>query len=201
MPKSTVAEALSGDEGLEIVSGAMTTFSVANDFNKDLNGLNQTEEELGTVVMTNGTGEHEGEVRYPRPSMDPNDPLNWSRRAKMASYLPLAVFAFLANLNSVCFQPALAAIALEFQVSTTQASFIISLGVLMLGIGNLFWVPFMRKFGKRPMFLTACSIVVITNICTPFAKSYGGLLAARIISNFCAGSVLELYLFNYFPSN
>ena len=30
--------------------------------------------------------------------------------------------------------------------------------------------------------------MVIINICSPFAKSYGGLLAARMVSNFCAGS-------------
>ena len=68
--------------------------------------------------------------------------------------ITLSVYACLSNINSVCFTPAFTQIAAEFNVTTQEASFIVSFGVLMLGVGNLLWVPFMRKFGKRPMFIT-----------------------------------------------
>ena len=92
---------------------------------------------------------------------------NWSRKAKIASLLSVSVFAFLANVNSNCLLPALRPIAQEFHVSPQMTSFLIPLNVLMLGVGNLFWVPFMRKFGKRAMFLTVNHIIPTFQSITP----------------------------------
>ena len=38
------------------------------------------------------------------------------------------------------------------------------------------------------MSVQAASVLLLVNIASPFAKSFGGLLAARLVANFCAGS-------------
>ena len=153
---------------------------VQRSFNGDIDSAQDTTSEdadlFGTVQISEAAADAEvhgnHKVLVPTPSDDPDDPLvckpalganvnsitnlcfqNWSRRAKMTSLLCISTFAFLANVNSICFQPALTIIHEEFHVSMTESSFLLSLNVLMLGVGNLFWVPFMRKYGKRPMYI------------------------------------------------
>jgi MFS family permease len=58
----------------------------------------------------------------------------------------------------------------------------------MLGLGNIFWVPLMRVIGKRPVYLMALLILMVCNVWSYEAKSYGSLLGARIISGFAASA-------------
>ena len=58
----------------------------------------------------------------------------------------------------------------------------------MLGVGNLFWVPLMRKIGKRLAYLVAIFLLMIFNIWSYEAKSFSSLLAARILSGFAAAA-------------
>ena len=58
----------------------------------------------------------------------------------------------------------------------------------MLGAGNLFWVPLIRKIGRRPVYLVAIFLLMIFNIWSHEAKSFSSLLAARILSGFAAAA-------------
>ena len=76
---------------------------------------------------------------------------------KVSALLSVSIFAFLANVNANCLVPALPGLIKDFHVSPQDASLVVSLSILMLGVGNLFWIPFMRKFGGRTMFLLVCT--------------------------------------------
>jgi MFS family permease len=45
-------------------------------------------------------------------------------------------------------------------------------------------MPMARKIGKRPVYLISILFLCITNIWSYFAKSYGNLLAARVVGGF-----------------
>lgn len=60
--------------------------------------------------------------------------------------------------------------------------------VLLLGVGNAFWIPLMRVLGKRPVYLLALLIYVGTNVWSFEASSFGSLLAARIVSGFASSA-------------
>lgn len=71
---------------------------------------------------------------------------------------------------------------------TTSTGYLVCFNVLMLGVGNLFWVPLMRVVGKRPVYLLALLMFIATNAWSAEAKSFNSLLAARILSGFAAAA-------------
>ncbi len=60
--------------------------------------------------------------------------------------------------------------------------------LLMLAIGNLFWVPFSVKFGKRPVLLTAMLLLMCSQIWAAKAISFNSLLGARFLNGFAASA-------------
>lgn len=56
-----------------------------------------------------------------------------------------------------------------------------SLQVLGMGFGALFLMPLTRLIGKRPVYLGSILFLCVTNIWSYFSKSYGSLLASRIV--------------------
>jgi MFS family permease len=97
-------------------------------------------------------------------------------------------FTFLATVNASNFTVATIPLAKEFHESPTRTGYLVCFNVLWLGVGNLFWIPLMRVIGKRPVYLLALPIFIAVNIWSYFARSYGSLLAARILSGFAASA-------------
>ncbi|KAJ5717103.1 hypothetical protein N7488_002749 [Penicillium malachiteum] len=107
-----------------------------------------------------------GIILRPQPTNDPNESLNWPQREKYATYLVLCWFTFLSFTNSSAFTVAVKSIVAEFDKTTTEASYLT------------------RKFGKRPVYLVSILFLCVTNIWSHFAKSYGNLLASRVVGGF-----------------
>jgi MFS family permease len=72
---------------------------------------------------------------------------------KLRALLSISFFTFIAAMNPSCIAPALFGLVKEFHVTPQKVSLVVSLNVLMSGLGSLFWVPFTRKFGKLTIFL------------------------------------------------
>lgn len=104
------------------------------------------------------------------------------------TYLTICFFSFLGTVNTSKFSVAVVVLGKEFHTSSTKTGFLLSFGVLMLGLGNLFWVVMLRIVGRRPVFLLAIPLIFITNIWAYFAKSFGSLLASSIIGGFGAAA-------------
>ncbi|KAL5336829.1 major facilitator superfamily domain-containing protein [Aspergillus crustosus] len=119
---------------------------------------------------------------------DPNDPQNWPLSAKLATYLTICFYTFLANVNSSNFTVATKAVIEEFAVSQTQAGELVCFNVFLFGLGNIFWVPLMRVIGKRPVYLVSMLALCMMNVWSSYASSYGELLASRILSGFVAAA-------------
>ncbi|KAK4616582.1 MFS transporter fsa7 [Fulvia fulva] len=121
-------------------------------------------------------------------SNDPNDPHNWSEFQKKLTYLTICLFCFLANVNASAFTVATVALIRTFRISPTQATALTALNVLTFGLGNLIWVPVMRILGKKPVYLMAIVVLIVTNVWSCVAGSYGSLLAARMCSGLGAAA-------------
>ena len=78
--------------------------------------------------------------------------------------------------------------AIDLDVSVTKSSWLVTFNVLLLGIGNLFWIPLSRKIGKRPVILLCTAIFFASSLWAALAKSYGSLFGARLIQGFGASS-------------
>jgi MFS family permease len=59
---------------------------------------------------------------------------------------------------------------------------------LLQGMGNLFWMPFIVKFGRRPAYVLSFCLYTATAGWAGAATSYGSELAARILMGFASGA-------------
>ncbi|KAK5719971.1 hypothetical protein LTR15_007244 [Elasticomyces elasticus] len=139
------------------------------------------DEELKAVVDTKS-------ARYPIPSNDPNDPLNWSTTAKITTYATICLFSFIANVNGSNFTVAIQALTRQFHIDANRATWLTGFNVLMFGLGNVIWVPLMRVAGKRPVYLLALVVFVAANAWSTRATSFGSLLGGRMVAGFGASA-------------
>ncbi|KAK5699467.1 hypothetical protein LTR97_005595 [Elasticomyces elasticus] len=93
---------------------------------------------------------------------------------------------FLSNYITVSISPILGLVAAKFQASITEAGWLITVNLLFLGLGNLFWIPLSEKIGKRPVLVITSGLFFVSTVWAALAKSYGSLLGARIVQGFAA---------------
>ncbi|KAH8702210.1 major facilitator superfamily domain-containing protein [Talaromyces proteolyticus] len=129
-------------------------------------------------------------VLVPQPSKHPNDPLNWAQWKKQVIFINVCSFAFFTNFSIGGITPAFYVMSLEFEQSINSISHLLNYPILLLGIGNFFWVPMAIYFGKRPVFVVSSLLLCITNIWGATSTSYHSLLNSRFIAGF-AGSSTE----------
>ncbi|KAL3478706.1 MFS general substrate transporter [Aspergillus californicus] len=130
----------------------------------------------------------EEEAVRPMPVLDPNDPLNWTKFEKYLTSLTVCFFTFLSTFNSSNLTVAVVQISNEFRQTPTRAGYVVCFNLLLMGVGNLFWVPLSRVLGKRPVYLSGLLLLTGCNIWTFKAVTYGSLLASRIVSGFAAAA-------------
>lgn len=124
----------------------------------------------------------------PIPSNDPNDPLNWPTYWKITTYATICLFSFIANVNGSNFTVAILPLSKQFHTDATHATWLVGFNVLMFGLGNVLWVPLMRVFGKRPVYLAALAVFVAANAWSTRATSWGSLLGGRMVSGIGAAA-------------
>ena len=59
---------------------------------------------------------------------------------------------------------------------------------LFQGLGNLVWMPLINKYGRRPVYVTAFTMYLITAVWCSVAKQYANFLVARIVMGIAAGA-------------
>ena len=69
----------------------------------------------------------------------------------------------------------------------SKAAYFITAATLMQGISNMFWMPLILKYGRRPVYLCSFTLYTITAVWASVATSYGNELAARIVMGLVSG--------------
>ncbi|KIW93399.1 uncharacterized protein Z519_06004 [Cladophialophora bantiana CBS 173.52] len=95
-------------------------------------------------------------------------------------------FVFMSNYITASISPILVPIIVEFDISVTKATYLITCNILTLGLGNLFWVPLAQKIGKRPVLVICAAVFFEPAIWSAKASSWGSLLGARIVQGWGA---------------
>jgi MFS family permease len=104
------------------------------------------------------------------------------------TYGTICFYTFLATVNASNLSVAIVPLTQYFHTTATRASYLVCFNTLMLGVGNIFWVPLMRVVGRRPTYLFAMMLLMACNVWSYESKTYDSLLAARIISGFAAAA-------------
>ncbi|KIW23939.1 uncharacterized protein PV07_09686 [Cladophialophora immunda] len=136
-------------------------------------------------------------VLIPAPSDDPRDPLHWPQWFK--AYIAILVCFAQFFGNFVLGGPSIAIVLQAEQFGDHipkhlahwigQASYFITVSSLLAGLANIFWVPIMTKYGRRPVYVFSLVLVCASSVWCGCAKAYGVELAGRAILGFALGAV------------
>lgn len=89
--------------------------------------------------------------------------------------------------------PAFVELSSEFGVPLSQFIQGVQGGVIVaIAAGSLIWNALAVKYGKRPVYLITTLGLVATCFWCAAAKSFGSLVAARVIQGFCMGPLEAL---------
>ncbi|PYI03949.1 putative MFS transporter [Aspergillus sclerotiicarbonarius CBS 121057] len=76
----------------------------------------------------------------------------------------------------------------DFSSHIARISYFYSTTSLCQGIGMLFWMPLIVKYGRRPIYVISFIVYVGTGLWCGFARTYSVEFAGRIIMGFAAGA-------------
>lgn len=142
----------------------------------------------GDEVAIATSDKHHGIAFWPAPSNDPRDPLRWRRRVKVLALFSVALTNFVANVAGAGFSVATPVLEAQFQKTEVEVNALLTWNFLLLGLGNLIWVPLALKFGKRFILLFSMALTFFALLWTAKATSFNSLLAARCLTGFTSAA-------------
>jgi len=154
----------------------------------------------GTVHLVDVSGEghnakHAGDrkdiVLVPRPSADPEDPLNWSRKRKLTAFTMVCLYTGVGiGIPTTLQYSVLANITADTGISTAELVQGTGLMFLFLGWSCLLWQPIALTYGRRGVYVLSCLFTVPLMVWTAYSTSAGEWYAHRIILG-CIASPVE----------
>ena len=123
-------------------------------------------------------------ILVPQPSDDPHDPLNWSNWKKYMILITIALGGFNVDFASGVGIPAIPLQAEEWSVSPTTVIGTQNLNVLMLGVGNVFWIPFIHFWGRAPVFFWSSIIGTLFSLGCALSGSLPAFYGLRALQGF-----------------
>ncbi|KAK7600660.1 hypothetical protein V3481_002191 [Fusarium oxysporum f. sp. vasinfectum] len=164
----------------------------------------------GTVRLVdingmNSSGPHDSQhkdiVLVPRPSSDPNDPLNWSHRRKLLAVSMSYLYVLGTGIATSLQYSVLADITKDTGIST--ANLVQGTGVMFLFFGwaCLIWQPIALTYGRRGVYLITMLLTIPIMVWTAYSTSAGEWFAHRIlvgiivspIESLCEVTVFDLF--------
>ncbi|CAK1361421.1 putative MFS-type transporter [Cercospora beticola] len=138
----------------------------------------------GTVYLVEGTheaGAAQAIVLIPRPSQDIRDPLRWSHWRKLYHVICLVIYAAvlgcITQWESVIYLPLIQ----TFRIGVSSLNVGAALMLLMLGVGNCFFVPLSNKVGRRSVYLFSLVVVLAACLWLAFVDNIGGWQGAHVL--------------------
>ncbi|KAL8283127.1 hypothetical protein RQP46_005905 [Phenoliferia psychrophenolica] len=77
--------------------------------------------------------------------------------------------------------PAFESYVMDFGISITSASYLVSVPILFLGVSPLFWSPVSARIGRRPVYLASSLISAALHLAAAYCTTYGTLMTCRIL--------------------
>ncbi|KAJ9636461.1 hypothetical protein H2204_005294 [Knufia peltigerae] len=144
---------------------------------------------LGTIKLEELTRSHAEIILHPTPTDDPNDPLNWSRWRKainfsLVNFYVLMTFV-LVDIGVVAYGP-YADIGISY--GTINDGW--ALNYAGLAVGCILFIPFVYKYGRRPVYLFSMLFQMASTIWNAKLNSGGELLAAYCLAGL-GGAISE----------
>ncbi|CAG8974138.1 hypothetical protein HYALB_00002775 [Hymenoscyphus albidus] len=129
-------------------------------------------------------------ILQPRPSDDPNEPLNWSKKRKAINYAIICFYALMTftilDIGTVAWQNYVN----EFGMTWAELNITYACNTAGLAFGCIIFIPFAQKYGKRPVYIISTLITFGMSIWQATLQSFGEMAATQVISGL-SGAVSE----------
>ncbi|KAJ3950022.1 uncharacterized protein N0V96_001158 [Colletotrichum fioriniae] len=136
----------------------------------------------GTVISKHATGSDEADiVLIPRPSEDPEDPLNWTKKRKWLATSCVLVYTVMIAIPSSAVYSVVTPIRKATGLSLSDINNGTGIMFLFYGWGCLIWQPFALQYGKRPAYLASLIANIIILATAPMCTTKHTYLANRIL--------------------
>ncbi|KAH0043760.1 serine/threonine kinase 16, partial [Aureobasidium melanogenum] len=123
-------------------------------------------------------------ILVPKPTDDPNDPLNWPLWQRDIILVILCIVSVLATTASPLLAADSVELALKFQCTFEDAALLTAYHLAGVGVGSLLFVPLARVWGKRHVFLIGSLLMIASSAwggSTHMGYNYTSMLWARVI--------------------
>ncbi|KAL6934744.1 hypothetical protein ACO0OL_003289 [Hanseniaspora opuntiae] len=134
----------------------------------------------------------DGVILNPQPSEHAKDPLNWPLWKKEFALLALGLHCFLGGGQSSMLASGGTLLKHEYKQDATKISYLVGLLMVAMGLGSVVASPTSTILGKRVVYLVGIVVFFFGSIGCALSKSYGALLACRIIQGFGVSTVESL---------
>lgn len=119
-------------------------------------------------------------ILQPRPTNDPNDPLNWSLRRKYLNFglvcLYVAMVAEFINAPTPTWGPMNKELGYSYEILNDSYA----AGCACLAIGSLLLIPFALKFGRRPLYIFSTVLQFALSIWSAKMQTVADLMLINI---------------------
>ncbi|KAJ7624471.1 major facilitator superfamily domain-containing protein [Roridomyces roridus] len=120
----------------------------------------------------------------PMPSMDPEDPYNWSTTKKVTNLVLVSFHAMMGIFTASAIQSAFVPIAHDLHVAVQRASYLTALVIAIVGSAPILWRPLANRYGRRPIFLLSLICSLVGNIGCAKSPTYSTMALCRAITAF-----------------
>ncbi|TKA68648.1 hypothetical protein B0A49_05496 [Cryomyces minteri] len=128
-------------------------------------------------------------ILEPQPEESQNDPLNWPAWRRDCALFSLGFYCMLGGGMTPILAAGFNNVASTYRVSVPQVALTTGLYMMGLGIGSVIASPTAIKFGKRPVYLVAALLFVLTSVWCALSPTYSSLVIARIVMGLAVSPV------------
>ncbi|RMZ92186.1 hypothetical protein DV736_g567, partial [Chaetothyriales sp. CBS 134916] len=144
---------------------------------------------------------HKNIILVPRPSSDPNDPLNWTYRRKHLAVCMAYLYVLGTGIATSLQYSVLADITKDTGISTSDLVQGTGVMFLFFGWACLVWQPIALTFGRRGVYLTSMLLTVPMMVWTAYSTSASEWVGHRTligiivspIESLCEVTVFDLF--------
>ncbi|KAF2868040.1 major facilitator superfamily domain-containing protein [Massariosphaeria phaeospora] len=128
-------------------------------------------------------------ILEPQPEDSANDPLNWSGIRRDIALVSLGFYCMVGGGMTPVLAAGFNNVAETYNVSVPKVALTTGLYMLGLGLGSVVASPTAILWGKRPVYLGAIILFLISSIWCAVSPNYISLLIARIVQGFAVSPV------------
>jgi MFS family permease len=131
----------------------------------------------------------DGIVLEPQPDESLNDPLNWPKWRRDCALLSLGFFCMLGGGMTPVLAAGFANVSQTYGVTVPEVALTTGLYMLGLGLGSVVASPTAILYGKRPVYLVASVVFILSAVWCALSPNYISLVLARIFMGFAVSPV------------